>query len=447
MAYASTHPLLVQLLNAVAAGGLLAAPGCGAVSDDSDDSSNPVERGEEPEAAALEPEAAVLEPEAEAPDGGAGAMGMAPDNGGGGGEGAIGPVEPEAAAPMCEYGMPTDFCLDRAAMEQQARFGGGQIPLDPPRSEAEVAAGYDGNGCMRHDWVMTSCCNPALATGVPRANGECCYVACEGSCCGRPFVIDGAVLTAQASGRRDWVLGVRSERRLDGERRLHGESVLGPAAGQLLAVLWLEDALMEHASVASFARFTLDLLALGAPPDLVRDAQQASLDEIEHAQACFGVAALLSGNVRGPGPLAANGFTPRGLFDSLRAAVHEGCVGETLAAGIVQEQARCSTDPRITRVLERIGADELRHAELAFRFVAWAIAVHGEVARQVVQDAFAEALARAPAPPPSPLLAPEELHRGGRLTTHEWSREAEHLFAEVIRPAAAASVRVQRRAA
>jgi hypothetical protein len=37
-------------------------------------------------------------------------------------------------------------------------------------------------------------------------------------------------------------------------------------------------ALFQHASVASFARFSLELLALGAPPDLVAAAHAAALD-------------------------------------------------------------------------------------------------------------------------------------------------------------------------
>lgn len=53
---------------------------------------------------------------------------------------------------------------------------------------------------------------------------------------------------------------------------------------------WTTAARAEHASVASFARFTLQLLHLGAPADLVADAQQAGLDEVRHARLCFGVA-------------------------------------------------------------------------------------------------------------------------------------------------------------
>ena len=47
-----------------------------------------------------------------------------------------------------------------------------------------------------------------------------------------------------------------------------------------LGAWWAEIAALEHASVASFARFTLQLLSLGAPPELLADVGQASADEI-----------------------------------------------------------------------------------------------------------------------------------------------------------------------
>ena len=44
-----------------------------------------------------------------------------------------------------------------------------------------------------------------------------------------------------------------------------------------LAQGWLDDALLEHASVASFARATLELMALGAPPELLTEELRAEV--------------------------------------------------------------------------------------------------------------------------------------------------------------------------
>jgi hypothetical protein len=277
---------------------------------------------------------------------------------------------------------------------------------------------------MRFDWVATGCCNPALGPGEPNGEGLCCYIACEGACCGRPFVVQGQALTAPEVQREDWALATSLS------------TALPFAARKSLAEAWREDARMEHASIASFCRFTLELLSLGAPPELLREAQRAGLDEIEHARMCFGIARTFSGQAWGPGPLAAVGVEARGLFDALRAAVHEGCVGETLAAGLAREQARRTTNPGLARALEQIADDELRHAELAYRFIAWALTTHGEAARRVVHEAFAEALAKCPTPPATPMLSAELLHAGGRLTTAEWRESAARLLSEVVAPAA-----------
>ena len=54
---------------------------------------------------------------------------------------------------------------------------------------------------------------------------------------------------------------------------------LPDAARRAIAQHWTRAAQMEHASVAAFSRFSLQLLAVGAPPSLLEDAHRAALDE------------------------------------------------------------------------------------------------------------------------------------------------------------------------
>ena len=68
-----------------------------------------------------------------------------------------------------------------------------------------------------------------------------------------------------------------------------------PEARAVLAEHWTQEAAFEHASIASFARLTLDLLSVGAPPDLL-DAARATLDEIEHARITFALATATAGS-------------------------------------------------------------------------------------------------------------------------------------------------------
>jgi hypothetical protein len=190
-------------------------------------------------------------------------------------------------------------------------------------------------------------------------------VCVEASCViGRPFLVRGVDRIAGAAARDDW--------RAAGWRP-RVES-LTAAQREALAAHWTRVGLMEHASVAAFARFSLQLLAQGAPPGLLRDAQAAMADETEHAALCFALASAYGGRGIGPGPLAIEGALegddPRAI---LIMAIREGCIGETVAAIEAAEAAERAGDPAVRRALTRIAADETRHAALAWRYVLWAL--------------------------------------------------------------------------
>lgn len=197
------------------------------------------------------------------------------------------------------------------------------------------------------------------------------------------------------------------------------DAALPARVRQRLADSWLETALAEHASVASFARFTLHLLAAGAPPSLLEASHQAGLDEIKHARACFRVAARFRGEVMGPGPLPMSGdvLGPTDLPSLTAAAVREGCVGETLSALEIAEIVPLTTDPEIKQTLAEIAEEEGRHAELAWGFVRWAVEIGGPEVRAAARRAFEEsaaALKAAVAPPADPDAA--LLHAYGHVT-------------------------------
>lgn len=69
----------------------------------------------------------------------------------------------------------------------------------------------------------------------------------------------------------------------------------------------------------------------------------------------------------------AGALAPASLHDVAGLCLLEGCVGETLAALDAAEALASATDPHVRAALARIADDERRHAELAFRFVAWAL--------------------------------------------------------------------------
>jgi len=199
---------------------------------------------------------------------------------------------------------------------------------------------------------------------------------------------------------------------------------------QLLAEKWAEDGLYEHASIASFARFTLELLQFGAPPELVLDALRAQSDELRHAEMCFALASTYGDDV-GPGALAVDGELHDELASFAAATAAEGCVGETLSALLVGEQLAHATDPAVREALAPIAEDEARHAELAWRTVKWALDIGGAPVRQAVARVFEDAAHHAPSPSGPPSGSPSgppsvQLCTSPTLEAHGWLDQARH---------------------
>ncbi|WP_437687743.1 hypothetical protein [Sorangium sp. So ce176] len=268
---------------------------------------------------------------------------------------------------------------------------------------------------------------------------SCCYLVGHISCEGRPLLVRGEPRVAPLSrapsawSRTDWQ---RFERALaDTDLR-----ALPPAARRELARRWAERGQSEHASVASFGRFALGLMALGAPPALLEAAHRAAIDEVRHARLALAVASAYAGEPVGVGPLPLHGALDGvGSLEALTlATVVEGCVGETLSAIEAEVAAQAAEAPAVRMALQAIARDEARHAELAWAFVRWAVAVGGAGLRERVAATFARALeqvgsAPTPAggdiPPTHGFVPPAEL----RLLRQQ-------AIADVLRPAAAALV-------
>lgn len=206
------------------------------------------------------------------------------------------------------------------------------------------------------------------------------YCSKAGCAIGRPFAVEGQWRTAELEPRSDWsanatgiVQGLPHELRKE------------------LAQYWQDAARMEHASVASFARLTLELMAVGAPPELLVRSQQAGLDEVHHAAACFGLAQHMGAPAVGPGTFQLDGAlrTPS-LAELAAAAALEGCVWETVAALEAQVAAAACRLPAVQEALAAIAADEANHAELAWDIVRWAVETGGPEVRAAVVDALDE---------------------------------------------------------
>lgn len=162
-----------------------------------------------------------------------------------------------------------------------------------------------------------------------------------------------------------------------------------------IAAQWRENGRTEHASVAAFARLTLDLMALGAPPELVADANRDALDEIRHAELCFGLARAIDGRVESPGAFPEAART-RMLSRSRTLALAElavdslvdGALHEGVSARIIAKLARRCEAPAIHAILKEIAADEGRHARHGWDVVRWCLAEGGEPIARALEGAL-----------------------------------------------------------
>ena len=305
----------------------------------------------------------------------------------------------------CDQGLDSP-CYCQSSCQTDSDCGVGQICQCGPlfgscvqaacTSNADCSDGVCGYyvanpGC---DFPAFACQNAAdtCAVNADCKPGETCtwdkavgHRFCSQAMCaiGRPFAVQGTWRVAETVARTDW------------SRKLPAPSAseLSRAQRADVAAHWLAAAQMEHASVASFARLTLELLAVGAPPELLVRAQQAGLDEVRHAQTCFALAAAYGADVRGPGALATGGAVrPADLATLAADAAREGCVWETAAALEARVAAAECRDPEARRWLTQIADDEANHADLAWDLVRWALAGGDADVRGAVQVAIDEAV-------------------------------------------------------
>lgn len=264
---------------------------------------------------------------------------------------------------------------------------------------------------------------PYRNTEDPNGELPCCYLVGEIGCEGRPLIIAGEVRLAPIVRR-----GIARKLRR------------GPSAEysayerEALAAAWSRRAQFEHASIASFARFTMQLLSIGAPPELVDRAQRATGEELRHAMSALGIASSLAGEALAFGDLDIAGApVQESLGDIVVATVIEGCVGETIAAMEARACADEALDPEIREALSRIALEESEHAALAWAFVGWALARDPSLAG-TVRTAFQSAFAAAAAPPEEAL--PDAVQTGhGFLAASEIRSLRASALREVLKPA------------
>ncbi len=166
---------------------------------------------------------------------------------------------------------------------------------------------------------------------------------------------------------------------------------LDPDTRRAVAAAWLHDAADEHAAIGAFAQLAIDLLAVGAPADLVDRAHEAAQQEIVHARDAYTLASALAGESLGPGPLPVQARPPLSLTHLATTSALDGWRNESLAACLAAARRHHATVPAVHAAMDTVLRDEASHAQLAWDIVRWAIAQGGETVRQAVREVLTEA--------------------------------------------------------
>jgi hypothetical protein len=206
-------------------------------------------------------------------------------------------------------------------------------------------------------------------------------------------------------------------------------SAVGAAPSSERAAAWARAGAAEHASVAAFARLSLELMSLGAPNELLRDVHQAALDEVRHADECWALAERYGASrVRAAGLPIRDVTLASSLAALAASAVREGCLAETLGAQVMASLAELVPDPQLRSTMTSIAREEATHAVLSFRIVAWALRVGGADVRAAVRGALAE---------PWPKLDTQELALRTDVSPAIVAEAANRALTDVLTPAAA----------
>ena len=159
-------------------------------------------------------------------------------------------------------------------------------------------------------------------------------------------------------------------------------------ASAAVRIEWQRRVATEYAVCALAQEFARRLTMFGAPPELIEQALVMALDELEHARGAVVVAAA----ARADGVVV---FDPEAFVvesaddpavNIAVAAVSSLCLGETLALRVVHHLRENARIVEAQQALDRVIADEPRHAALGWETLDWLLDLpQGDVVGEVVE--------------------------------------------------------------
>ena len=358
---------------------------------------------------------------------------------------------PGGQLPRCETGCLQDSdCAPQQLCLCNGSAHGGQCVFARCKADTECGGtSLCASASAPCSGTSFACLSPQdeCTTNADCGNGTCetidtPYRSCNNGVCGRPFLVAETARLAAVIASPEW---------LDDSALTPDLRKLGARARATLAAHWTRLAQMEHASIAAFARFSLQLLSVGAPAHLIEACTRAIADETAHTRLCFEMASHYGGLPLGPARLdISHCLDETSLTGIMKLVLSEGCLGETGAALEALEAAATATDPAVIQAFSRIARDEQRHAELAFQFLQWALArspssVRSQLAREAAVRLREFELAATPSERPLDTAEPD-LSAHGLLSPTAIHAVRRHAARGVVAPLLASLLTaVQRR--
>ena len=111
-----------------------------------------------------------------------------------------------------------------------------------------------------------------------------------------------------------------------------------------------------------------ELIAHGAPEDLIAACREARADEVRHARDVGALARSLGGEIA---PVEVDDGPVRSLYALALDNAREGLARESLGAAIGLYQADNAELPEVRTLMAQVAQDEIRHAELSRALHAW----------------------------------------------------------------------------
>ena len=156
-----------------------------------------------------------------------------------------------------------------------------------------------------------------------------------------------------------------------------------------LAETWKRRSAAEYLAVSTFSILAIDLVAAGAPADVLSHCVRAQLDEIRHAELAIRMVEIYGGSRIEP--VAGMSRLPDSQeMSKLQQAVANtllvSCVSETYATTVLTATRDLTTDPVAHAVLTSIYSDEVMHARLGWSYLRFGIEKGG---KKVIEAASA----------------------------------------------------------